>query len=258
MAYEKHTWECGEKITADKMNNLENGIEEALAGGGGGCGYECTETSTLLTEETVTTIKHDQSSPSAYASLSYSAPITADEIKLTLNGTEYVLPRKDAGGNNLYQGQDELPYVYSSQYGNNINTQDAETYALKIEAPSLSAETTPCFKEAVKSLIPSIPEDKLFVVQFVRTGDTLTSQTSYADVKKAAGDDSKYIVGRAQNGVLVFDGVLTGMQDEYGYTNYKFGFLNEYEISNEVEYISVLFKYDGTTETVIRKIAFAN
>lgn len=33
MAYEKHEWECGETITADKMNNLENGIEEALQGG---------------------------------------------------------------------------------------------------------------------------------------------------------------------------------------------------------------------------------
>lgn len=30
MAYEKHSWSCGENITADKMNNLENGIEEAL------------------------------------------------------------------------------------------------------------------------------------------------------------------------------------------------------------------------------------
>lgn len=30
MAYEKHTWECGESITADLMNNIEDGIEEAL------------------------------------------------------------------------------------------------------------------------------------------------------------------------------------------------------------------------------------
>lgn len=36
MAYEKHSWSCGEKITADKMNNLENGIEEALDCCGGG------------------------------------------------------------------------------------------------------------------------------------------------------------------------------------------------------------------------------
>lgn len=29
MAYEKHTWQTGETITAEKLNNLEEGIEEA-------------------------------------------------------------------------------------------------------------------------------------------------------------------------------------------------------------------------------------
>ena len=28
MAYEKHTWETGETITAEKLNNLEDGIQE--------------------------------------------------------------------------------------------------------------------------------------------------------------------------------------------------------------------------------------
>ena len=28
MAYEKHTWETGEVITAEKLNNLENGIHD--------------------------------------------------------------------------------------------------------------------------------------------------------------------------------------------------------------------------------------
>lgn len=27
MSYEKHTWETGETITAEKLNNIENGIE---------------------------------------------------------------------------------------------------------------------------------------------------------------------------------------------------------------------------------------
>ena len=30
MAYTKHEWECGETITAEKLNNLEGGVEEAL------------------------------------------------------------------------------------------------------------------------------------------------------------------------------------------------------------------------------------
>lgn len=26
MAYDKHTWTCGEAITAEKLNHMENGI----------------------------------------------------------------------------------------------------------------------------------------------------------------------------------------------------------------------------------------
>ena len=34
MAYEKQTWQCGETITADKLNHMEDGIEECCSGGG--------------------------------------------------------------------------------------------------------------------------------------------------------------------------------------------------------------------------------
>lgn len=33
MAYEKQTWACGDTITADKMNHIEEGIENASSGG---------------------------------------------------------------------------------------------------------------------------------------------------------------------------------------------------------------------------------
>lgn len=41
MAYERHTWECGEEITADKLNHMESGIE--LAGGGSITVFEITD-----------------------------------------------------------------------------------------------------------------------------------------------------------------------------------------------------------------------
>ena len=34
MAYEKKTWETGEVITADGLNHIEDGVQEALASGG--------------------------------------------------------------------------------------------------------------------------------------------------------------------------------------------------------------------------------
>ena len=33
MAYTKQNWECGDLITADKMNHIEDGIEAASSGG---------------------------------------------------------------------------------------------------------------------------------------------------------------------------------------------------------------------------------
>lgn len=35
MTYTRHTWVCGETITAELLNNIEDGIEEALACCGG-------------------------------------------------------------------------------------------------------------------------------------------------------------------------------------------------------------------------------
>lgn len=35
MSYTKHTWANGEIVTSVKMNNIEDGIDEALSGGGG-------------------------------------------------------------------------------------------------------------------------------------------------------------------------------------------------------------------------------
>lgn len=34
MAYEKQTWACGDTITAEKLNHMEDGIEAASSGGG--------------------------------------------------------------------------------------------------------------------------------------------------------------------------------------------------------------------------------
>ena len=136
----------------------------------GDIGYECTETSTALIEETVTATKFDESAPSASANLSYLVLIDADEITLTLNETEYVLQRQSAGSDYLYKGQNEFPTVYSSmQYGNSINVYDAGTYSVKIEAPSLSVETTPCFRKAVESIIPS---EKVVTFGITQTGQS--------------------------------------------------------------------------------------
>ncbi len=43
MSYSEYTWQTGETITAEKLNNLEGGVQEALdCCGGGGITFTCT------------------------------------------------------------------------------------------------------------------------------------------------------------------------------------------------------------------------
>ena len=57
MSYTQHTWVDGETITKEKLNNIEEGINEAVEGGGGSGGggeggslYFCTPTETGIAE----------------------------------------------------------------------------------------------------------------------------------------------------------------------------------------------------------------
>ena len=34
MAYDKHTWTCDEPITVERLNHIEDGIEDCCGGGG--------------------------------------------------------------------------------------------------------------------------------------------------------------------------------------------------------------------------------
>lgn len=183
MAYEKKTWVCGETITADGLNNIENGIEEALD-----CcesklpavttdddgdvltvvngewakaepGYKCTETSTTLTEENVTT---SGTAPYISGNFSYSTLIDADTITVTFNGTEYEASKIVFGSSNVYggftpSGPDFSEYPFSimsalqgSAVVNMLYTESAGTYSVKIESAILTATTTACFDKAVK------------------------------------------------------------------------------------------------------------
>lgn len=145
MAYEKQTWTTGEVITQEKLNHMEDGIEDGVNG------YECTETSEELFEETV---KTGGGSP---AHLTYSTPITATYLRVTFDGTVYTCPRIDIVGYVYYGGYNgrpdysEFPFaIQSSNDGNNfIFTNEAGEHTVKAEATDLSVSFTPCFKTAV-------------------------------------------------------------------------------------------------------------
>lgn len=154
MAYEPKTWVCGETITADGLNNIEDGIQEALecCESGGDCGYSCIFTATsTLDEETVTT---EDSGGNILGYLSNG--ITDSIIRVTFDGTEYICnKRADGGYGALYvygYGADWSIYPFMIYY-NEFYTENAGTYSVKIEAGDVDVSTTGCFAEAVKSFI---------------------------------------------------------------------------------------------------------
>lgn len=130
--YEPTTWENGDVFTAEKLNNIEQGIENA------------SNLWTVLTEETVTT---EASGSGLYGtSLEYSELITADSVRITLNGVEYTCANiSEESGEGAYGA--EIPnwstYPFrlessESPFGgvvNHITTETAGTYTIKIEAP---------------------------------------------------------------------------------------------------------------------------
>ena len=89
MAFEPKTWACGDTITAQELNRMEQGIDEASDKG-----YECTEGMEVLADESVTM----GSSPYNYfiGTLSYNKFIDEDEITVEFEGVEYTLQKNES------------------------------------------------------------------------------------------------------------------------------------------------------------------
>ena len=148
MSYEPKEWVSGEVITADKLNNIEEGVQEALE-----CcdhGYEC-DIEVLFTESVQTT--KGQGAPMAYANLSYQQLITADEIIADVDGTVYVLPKAtsgfgetDGGGMPIFT---TYPlYIQNTEFGSSVNTQNAENFLLTVSTEGI--EVSDCLEKAIK------------------------------------------------------------------------------------------------------------
>lgn len=76
MSYEKHTWQTGEVITADKLNNLEAGVES------GQNGYEITDTyTTLIDTLNIVATNEDEYNPPYYS---------FDQSNFTEEGYEFI------------------------------------------------------------------------------------------------------------------------------------------------------------------------
>ena len=145
MAFEPKTWACGDTITAQELNRMEQGIAEA-GQGGGDCGYECTETETTIFDGSLTTNSMGPFSGTTFAS---SQPIDGDSILVTFDGIDYE-PPKVTIDSDIYYGEvssdgpvfTTYPCVIGVDSNNNNNylfVASNETYqvSIKLEAESV-------------------------------------------------------------------------------------------------------------------------
>lgn len=185
MSYTPKQWVCGETITADGLNNIEEGIQDALecCESGGSLptvttddddkvlavvngewdkaeldlGYRC------ITQRQIVTCFNGNLVAEAIGSLygavfTPSSPIDGDTIIVTLNGTEYELPKSEYGygeGNSSGPIFTTYPcFVFASESAY-FYVPSAGTYAVKIEKAETGEhiETNECFQKAVNNVV---------------------------------------------------------------------------------------------------------
>ena len=157
MAYTPKTWVCGEPITDVGLNNMEEGIQEALQRG-----YECTETETVFFNDSITTVNQGGMNMGTFTP---SQPISGNTLTVTMNGTEYELPKEDLGGGQVYYGEfsgsapvfTNYPCFVAPQGDSGLfATENAGTYTVEMSGFAESITTTECFRKAVKSSVETL------------------------------------------------------------------------------------------------------
>lgn len=118
-------------------------------------GYSCTETVTLLTDESVTTSKPKDFPLEIYNGMLSIEGINAPSIRVTFNGTSYNCKRVDGlyGAPGVFDSKDWSQYPFSISGDGTFQTESAGTYSIKIETVEEVVETTPCFEKAVNSVV---------------------------------------------------------------------------------------------------------
>lgn len=131
------------------------------SGGSGGGGYECTDTSAVLTRETVVTVSDETSFIAVpTAALTYDSLINADSLFVVFDGVEYEChrgPENNYGAQFNGSGFDWSRYPFSIvssgdgvEYAieNTIATQNEGTHSIELVSVGSTVTVTPCFEKA--------------------------------------------------------------------------------------------------------------
>ena len=151
MSYQKNTWQNGDIITAQKLNNIEEGIVNST-------GYSCSSkiTEYFNSSETTSTFYNGGYKSDVFQ---LSDDLSADEITVVFNGTEYIVEKKDFYGTIYYGATFQGGFIFENipfcifdvkNRTAQLVTENTGTYSLVISATKENIETSECFEKAVK------------------------------------------------------------------------------------------------------------
>lgn len=163
MAYDRYTWVDGEVITAQKLNHIEDGIED------GANGYECTETEIVYFDGSVVVTTQDDGEGHTWTEGSFTPELaipTRDTLEIKLNGDQLELSKSYSSESVTVYSTYTPSYVAINVFADHatLTTVNEGTYTLSIKDVSRSATYDDCFKTAVEDICNNSTDT--FVVEF--------------------------------------------------------------------------------------------
>lgn len=193
--YEKQTWSTGDVITADKLNHIENGVEN-----GGGYHYE-EETKVLIAETTFTAEGENPYYEIEDREEKDYLKELPSKVTVVFDNVTYSCELKDADTRGKYYGADyvgdsdvdcdfsEYPFqlvVYHSSHDeyfiDGIAVQDTNEHTIYVTYTDKNIVVDDDFKEAVSSLMVVDVGGDLFSPTLTKTFEEIQSQFSTCGV----------------------------------------------------------------------------
>lgn len=164
MAYVKNIWVCGDPVTADKLNHLEDGV-------GDGNGYTCNPTFVDIFNGSVETMRAGHACISNTDIFAQNVSEPPESFRVIMDDKEFELYLSnhigagyaygDCTGESLYNFSFDtypcgivLTFRSENEIALFVVTPNPGTYAVKIDRlTGVEVEVSPCFKAAVEKVI---------------------------------------------------------------------------------------------------------
>ncbi len=240
MAYEKHTWETGEVITAEKLNNIEDGIVE---------GVEGYDVSTQITDLFNYTTTESDGTSITLSDIFINVPT----LIVTFDGIEYTLPGKDASGGSgtafFYGDQlfNDCPVsIYSTTTGGSLDFKSAGNHTIVGKGSKEIVTVTENFVKGVEKAKSSLPPD-VCIIDLNNVSAGFSTDKSEEIEKINAFQSKKPIIGYASTANQVFS--FAGRRRVNSKDAYVFQRIEMWPDNNQMSAVMVCLYMDGTTSS---------